>query len=115
MTDHPEALAVGGTGPVAGVPQRFPGPVALAACLQLDFAVPNFFAQEHVIDLTSASSADLAILRNPEVLVAERGHIPRLTGPGLGIEIDLDVVARHPFEPELPQRVFYADGSVGDW
>ena len=39
----------------------------------------------------------------------------RPTGPGLGIEIDLDVVAKHPFEPELLQRVFYADGSVGDW
>ena len=35
--------------------------------------------------------------------------------PGLGIEIDLDVVRAHPFEAELPQRVFYADGSVGDW
>jgi galactonate dehydratase len=35
--------------------------------------------------------------------------------PGLGIEIDLDVVREHPFQPELPQRVFYADGSVGDW
>ena len=35
--------------------------------------------------------------------------------PGLGVEIDLDVVAKHPFEPELLQRVFYADGSVGDW
>jgi galactonate dehydratase len=35
--------------------------------------------------------------------------------PGLGVEIDLDVVRRHPFEPELPQRVFYSDGSVGDW
>ena len=35
--------------------------------------------------------------------------------PGLGVEIDLDVVAQHPFEPELLQRVFYADGSVGDW
>ena len=35
--------------------------------------------------------------------------------PGLGIEINEDEVARHPFEQELPQRVFYADGSVGDW
>ncbi len=35
--------------------------------------------------------------------------------PGLGVEIDLDVVARHPFQPELAQRVFYPDGSVGDW
>jgi len=34
---------------------------------------------------------------------------------GLGVEIDLDVVAQHPFEPELQQRVFHADGSVGDW
>jgi galactonate dehydratase len=44
------------------------------------------------------------------------GQLARPSGrPGLGIEIDLDVVAKHPFEPELPQRVFYADGSVGDW
>jgi galactonate dehydratase len=35
--------------------------------------------------------------------------------PGLGVEVDLDAVARHPFQQELPQRVFYADGSVGDW
>jgi galactonate dehydratase len=26
------------------------GPVALAACVQLDLAVPNFYAQEHIID-----------------------------------------------------------------
>jgi hypothetical protein len=24
-------------------------------------------------------------------------------------------VKRHPFQQELPQRVFYQDGSVGDW
>jgi galactonate dehydratase len=35
--------------------------------------------------------------------------------PGLGVEIDLDVLRQHPFEPEVLQRVFYADGSVGDW
>jgi len=26
-----------------------------------------------------------------------------------------DEVKRHPFKQELPQRVFYSDGSVGDW
>jgi galactonate dehydratase len=35
--------------------------------------------------------------------------------PGLGIEINEAEVVKHPFEQELPQRVFYADGSVGDW
>jgi galactonate dehydratase len=31
------------------------------------------------------------------------------------IEIDEAEVKKHPFQQELPQRVFYADGSVGDW
>jgi galactonate dehydratase len=35
--------------------------------------------------------------------------------PGLGISIDEEEVKRHPFQQEIPQRVFYADGSVGDW
>lgn len=34
---------------------------------------------------------------------------------GLGISINEQEVARHPYEPELLQRVFYRDGAVGDW
>ncbi len=35
--------------------------------------------------------------------------------PGLGIELNEEEIKKHPFKPELPQRVFYRDGSVGDW
>jgi galactonate dehydratase len=35
--------------------------------------------------------------------------------PGLGIEVDESAIAKYPFKQELLQRVFYADGSVGDW
>lgn len=94
------------------------GPVALAACLQIDFAVPNFFAQEHIIDLRSADSPDLAILRNPEVLVAVDGHVPRLTGPGLGIEIDEDAVRAAAIELEVPDgnpQWSHPDGSFAEW
>ena len=35
--------------------------------------------------------------------------------PGLGIEVDEDAIREHPYEPELLQRVFHLDGSVGDW
>ena len=35
--------------------------------------------------------------------------------PGLGIEINEAEVRKHPFQQEAPQRVFYRDGSVGDW
>jgi galactonate dehydratase len=35
--------------------------------------------------------------------------------PGLGITINEDEVKKYPFQQEISQRVFYADGSVGDW
>jgi len=38
-----------------------------------------------------------------------------ITRPGLGISINEAEVKKHPFQQELPQRVFYRDGSVGDW
>ena len=48
--------------------------------------------------------------------VERAGRIVRPNArPGLGIEIDEAEVRKHPFEQELPQRVFYPDGSAGDW
>ena len=95
------------------------GPVALAACLQLDFAVPNFYAQEHVIDLRSADSADLHGLRNPEVLVPVSGHIERPTGPGLGVDVDEAYVREHHrpdlLVPEGNPSWQYADGGFAEW
>jgi galactonate dehydratase len=95
------------------------GPVALAACLQLDLAVPNFYAQEHVIDLRSAGSADLRVLRNPEVLVPVAGHIERPIGPGLGVDVD-EAYVRANQRPDLsaPQgnpNWRYADGGFAEW
>jgi galactonate dehydratase len=95
------------------------GPVAFAACVQLDLAVPNFFAQEHVINLTSADSPDLAFLRNPAVLVPVAGHLDRPTGPGLGIEIDEDAVrAAHRDDLLVPvgnPQWRYPDDSFAEW
>ncbi|GAA5193421.1 galactonate dehydratase [Rugosimonospora acidiphila] len=95
------------------------GPVALAACVQLDLAVPNFYAQEHVIDLSSAGSSDLAILRDPETLVARSGYLDRPTGPGLGIEVDEDAV-RAAHRPDLLVPAGnpswnYPDGGFAEW
>jgi galactonate dehydratase len=35
--------------------------------------------------------------------------------PGLGVDVEESAIAKYPFKQELLQRVFYADGSVGDW
>ncbi len=60
------------------------GPVALAACLQLDLAIPNFFAQEQTIGLHDPATADLGLIANPEVFTLVDGYLPRPTGPGSG-------------------------------
>ena len=93
------------------------GPVALAACVQLDLAVPNFYAPEHIIDLRSPDSPDLAYLRNPEALVAVSGHLDRPTGPGLGIEVDGKAVRKagelgHAWRSPVWR---HADGSFAEW
>jgi len=94
------------------------GPIALAACLQIDLAVPNFYAQEQGLNLHYPNSADLHILENPEVLTLVDGHIPRLTGPGLGVNINEDVVRSSviegTLEPGSPVWT-YPDGSFAEW
>jgi hypothetical protein len=81
--------------------------------------VPNFFAQEHVINLASTGSPDLAFLRNPPVLVPVAGHLDRPTGPGLGIEIDEDAVrAAHRDDLLVPvgnPQWRYPDGGFAEW
>jgi galactonate dehydratase len=94
------------------------GPVALAACLQLDLALPNALAQEQGVNGAYGTHPDLEILRNPEVLTAVDGFIPRLTGPGLGVEIDEDAVrarvATGPLDPAGPVWT-QSDGSFAEW
>ena len=94
------------------------GPVALAACLQLDLALPNVLAQEQVLRWDDPGSADVALLRDPEVLRPVDGAVPRLTGPGLGIEVDEDAVRALAVEGPLPpgSPVWeHPDGSFAEW
>jgi galactonate dehydratase len=93
-------------------PHNPQGPVSTAASLQLGFAEPSYVICETV-------HADVpwrqdVVREGFEVDPATRTVRPG-TAPGLGIELDESQIARHPFEQEVPQRVFYRDGSVGDW
>ena len=97
---------------VALAPHNPQGPVSTAASIELGLATPSYVICEAVTS-DVPWRAEVATESHP---IDRNGMLARPSEkPGLGIEIDLDVVAQHPFEPELPQRVFYADGSVGDW
>ena len=68
------------------------GPVTLAASLQIDFATPNILIQEQGI--TFFGDDFLRYVTNPEVFDFHDGHWNRPTGPGLGIDVDEEVVER---------------------
>lgn len=83
------------------------GPIALAACIQLDATIPNFLAQEH-------SSLGEGYLVQP--FVVRDGFVDLPTGPGLGIELDEDAMAdKIDHDWRNPERYLPDDGSVVDW
>ena len=61
------------------------GPIAAAAAIQLDTCSPNFLIQE-----ANQGPIHRTIFKEP--LVFENGYIIPPTGPGLGIELDMDLV-----------------------
>lgn len=65
------------------------GPIALAACLQVDFTTPNAFIQEQSAGIHYNEGYDLLnYLKRPEVFQYTDGYALRSDLPGLGIEID---------------------------
>jgi galactonate dehydratase len=119
ITEVTRIAALASTWDVQLAPHCPLGPVALAACLQLDLALPDFYAQEHVIDLSGPGSADLRILRDPSVLLPVEGHVPRLVGPGLGIDIDEAAVRAADLGdvgvPRGNPTWSHPDGSFAEW
>ncbi|HUG50227.1 MAG TPA: galactonate dehydratase [Terrimesophilobacter sp.] len=94
------------------------GPVALAACLQVGFATPNFLIQEQSIGIhynRGAEVLDYVLDKTPLAFVD--GCIERLTGPGLGIEVDENAVRaadKHGHAWRSPVWR-HPDGSFAEW
>ncbi|MEV5964718.1 galactonate dehydratase [Kribbella sp. NPDC051952] len=103
---------------VAVAPHCPLGPITLAASLQIDFAIPNFLIQEQSLGIEyGGGNALLDYLVDPNVFSFVDGHIERPTAPGLGIEVNEDVVraaAENPHRWRSP--VFrHEDGSFAEW
>lgn len=97
---------------MALAPHNPQGPVSTAASLEFGFATPSYIICESV-HLDVPWRQDVV---SEGFVVEPKGRIVRpSTRPGLGIEIDEAEVRKHPFQQELLQRSFYADGAVGDW
>jgi len=65
------------------------GPIALAACIQVAAAVPNFLIQETSLGIHYNEGVELTnYLTNPEVFALHEGFVLLPEGPGLGINVD---------------------------
>jgi len=106
---QPEPMCLGGianTLAVAGIarangawiaPHQSGGPVATAVCLQLAACVPNFLIQEHFDPFNAAWTRDL-VTWHPSIDPRD-GHLSLPEVPGLGLDLNLDVVREHPYDP----------------
>ncbi len=94
------------------------GPIALAACLQLDGVCYNAFIQEQSLGIHYNQGNDLLdYIGNREVFEYEDGFVAIPNGPGLGIEINEDYVLEqarigHRWRNPIWR---HADGSVAEW
>ena len=97
---------------VALAPHNPQGPVSTAASLELGFATPSYVICESVHG-DVPWRAD--VVKEGFQVDPKTRTVRPSSRPGLGIEIDEAEVRKHPFQQEILQRTFYADGSVGDW
>jgi len=87
-------------------PHLMGSPINMAAYVQLDAAIPNYFLQE------AYPAADTLndILEEP--LVRDGGYVVVPDRPGIGLEIREEKLKDHPYRPYTTRGWFKEDGSV---
>ncbi len=103
---------------VAAAPHCPLGPIALAACLQVDATCHNAIIQEQSLGIHYNKRSDLLdYLTNKNVFTYDEGYVKIPNGPGLGIEINED----HVREMAKRSRDWknpiwrHKDGSLAEW
>jgi galactonate dehydratase len=85
-------------------PHQSGGPIATAVCLQLAACVPNFLIQEHFDAFNDEWTREL-VTWSPSI-DPDNGHLSLPDGTGLGIDLNLEVAERHPYEPDAYLNIF---------
>ena len=93
------------------------GPIALAACVQVDACTPNALIQEQSLDIHYNEGSDvLDYLVDPSVFEYEAGYVDVPEKPGLGVEVDEDHVREMAGDVNWHNPVWrHDDGSVAEW
>ena len=94
------------------------GPIALAACLQVDATSHNAFIQEQSLGIHYNQSNDLLdYIEDKSVFAYEDGAVKMPQGPGLGITINEDYVRERAKESHNWKNPVWRhkDGTIAEW
>lgn len=94
------------------------GPIALAACIQLDACTPNAIIQEQSLGIHYNKGNDLLdFLKNKDVFSYQDGYVEIPKQAGLGIEVDEEVVRRLDEEGHSWKNIVWrnVDGTIAEW
>lgn len=83
-------------------PHSAQGPVCSAACVHLNASLPNFLIHEFFDEFNEPWEREL--VTNP--VEAVEGFIEVPHGPGLGVDLNFEELARHPYHPEYHLSLF---------
>jgi len=77
-------------------PHSAQGPVCSAACVQLNASIPNFFIHEIFDEFNEPWEKEIVI----GAVEVRNGHIDIPDKPGLGIDLNIDEIRKHPYQQE---------------
>ena len=118
ITECVKIAAMAETYDIALAPHCPLGPIALAACLHVDFVSHNAVLQEQSMGIHYNQGAELLdYVKNREDLHIAGGYIAPLPKPGLGIEIDEErVIEASKNAPDWRNPLWrHKDGSIAEW
>ena len=77
-------------------PHSAQGPVCSAACVQLNASIPNFFIHEIFDEFNEPWEKEI-VTNGVEVV---NGYIEVSERPGLGIDLNIEEIRKHPYQQE---------------
>ena len=110
LTEVRRIAALCDTFGVSMAPHNPLGPIATMVNIHLGFATPNFLIQE-VMRSDVPWRDDIISGVTPIV----GGYVVPSQAPGIGVEINFDAAAKHPYKDVTPVQWYHHDGSVADW
>ncbi|WP_420795733.1 galactonate dehydratase [Lederbergia galactosidilytica] len=118
ITECKKIFAMAEAYDVAVAPHCPLGPIALAACLQVDATAHNVFIQEQSLGIHYNEESDLLdYLEDSSVFEYKAGSVANLSEPGLGIKINEDYVKQkekigHKWRNPVWR---HKDGTIAEW